>query len=160
MVVIRLARGGAKKAPFYQLVAADKRRARDSRFIEKLGYFNPMARGNATVLDIDQERLDYWLGQGAQPSDRVAKLLKDFKKSGVQASGVASKADQRKEQAETAAVAQAAKAEKDAAEAAKAAAAEKAKEAKEAEETAKAEEAAPEADAAADNADDADKKAE
>lgn len=114
MVVIRLARGGAKKAPFYQVVAADKRRARDSRFIEKLGYFNPMARGNATVLDIDQERLDYWLTQGAQPSDRVAKLLKDFKKNGVQTSGVASKAEQRKEQAETAAAAKAKKAEEEA----------------------------------------------
>lgn len=124
MVVIRLARGGAKKAPFYQLVAADKRKARDSRFIEKLGYFNPMARGNATVLDINQERLDYWLTQGAQPSDRVAKLLKDFKKNGVQTSGVASKSEQRKTQAETAAKAQAAKAKKDAEEAAKAAEAE------------------------------------
>lgn len=126
MVVIRLARGGAKKAPFYQLVAADKRRARDSRFIEKLGYYNPVARGNATVLDLNQERLDYWLSQGAQPSDRVTKLLKEFKKKGVIKATTASKAEQRKEQAAHAEAAQAAALAKQAEEAAKAKAEEEA----------------------------------
>ncbi len=134
MVVIRLARGGAKKAPFYQLVAADKRRARNSRFIEKLGYFNPVARGDAIALDINQERINYWLDQGAQPSDRVAKLLKEFKKNGVLKASAPGKATQRKEQSEKAeAVQNAAKAKK-AEEEAKAAADE-----------AKAEEAPPEA---------------
>jgi small subunit ribosomal protein S16 len=151
MVVIRLARGGAKKAPFYQVVAADKRKARDSRFIEKLGYFNPMARGNATVLDLNQERLDHWLAQGAQPSDRVAKLLKEFKKNGVIKATTASKSEQRKEQASHAEAAQAAaiakKAEEEA-KAAKEAAAEEAKAAKAAAEEVKAEEtpAEPKAD--------------
>lgn len=100
MVVIRLARGGAKKSPFYQVVAADKRRARDSRFIERLGYFNPIARGSAVALDLNQERVDYWISQGAQPSERVAKLIKEFKKSGVQKATAASKSVQRKEQSE------------------------------------------------------------
>ena len=80
MVVIRLARGGAKKAPFYHLVAADKRASRDGRYIEQLGYFNPVARGQAVRLDIKQDRVDHWLSQGAQPSDRVASLLKQFAK--------------------------------------------------------------------------------
>ncbi len=118
MVVIRLARGGAKKSPFYQVVAADKRRARDSRFIEKLGYFNPMARGNAIALDLDQERVNYWLSQGAQPSERVAKLLKDFRKSGVQKATAAPKSVQRKEQSENAEASFAAAKAKKAAEAA------------------------------------------
>lgn len=146
MVVIRLARGGAKKAPFYQVVAADKRQSRDGRFIEKLGYFNPVARGNATLLDLNQERVDYWLQQGAQPSERVAKLLKDFKKSGKVAATAASRSEQRKTQAEETAKAQAAKAKKEAEAAAKAEA--EAKAAAEAEASAKAEEATPEADAA------------
>jgi small subunit ribosomal protein S16 len=139
MVVIRLARGGAKKAPFYQLVAADKRRARDSKFIEKLGYFNPIARGNAIALDIDQERVDYWLGQGAEPSERVAKLLKEFKKNGVVKASEPGKATQRKEQADKAEAQQAAA------------------KAKKAEEAVKAEAAAP---AEAEKADDAEKSAE
>ena len=76
MVVIRLARGGAKKAPFYHIVAADKRSARDGRYIEKLGYFNPSARGEATYIELKKERIDHWLGQGAQPSERVNYLVK------------------------------------------------------------------------------------
>lgn len=104
MVVIRLARGGAKKSPFYQIVAADSRRARDSRFIEKLGYFNPIARGKATRMSIDQTRVDYWLSQGAQPSDRVSSLLKDIKKSGAEATvaKIGTRAEQRHAQSETA----------------------------------------------------------
>jgi small subunit ribosomal protein S16 len=104
MVVIRLARGGAKKSPFYQIVAADKRRARDSRFIEKLGYFNPIARGKATRMSVDQARVDYWLSQGAQPSDRVAHLLKDIQKNGATAALAKSgtRSEQRNVQSETA----------------------------------------------------------
>jgi len=77
MVTIRLARGGAKKRPFYTIVATDSRSRRDSRYIERLGFFNPSAKGNSERLRIDSERVDYWLGQGAQPSDRVASLLKE-----------------------------------------------------------------------------------
>lgn len=83
MVVIRLSRGGAKKRPFYHLVAADSRTRRDSGYIERLGYYNPVARGQETVLDINLERVEHWLGQGAQASDRVAGLLKKFKKAGT-----------------------------------------------------------------------------
>ena len=76
MVIIRLARGGSKKRPFYHLTVADQRRARDSRFIERVGFFNPVARGQEEVSRIDMERVDYWLSKGAQPSDRVAGLIK------------------------------------------------------------------------------------
>ncbi|MBW8192818.1 30S ribosomal protein S16 [Neiella marina] len=81
MVTIRLQRGGAKKTPFYQIVVADSRRARDGRFIEKLGFFNPVARGNAERLRLDLERVDHWVGLGAQTSDRVAQLVKELKKA-------------------------------------------------------------------------------
>jgi small subunit ribosomal protein S16 len=79
MVVIRLSRGGAKKAPFYNIVAADKRAGRDGRYIERLGYFNPVARGAETRLSLNVERFDHWVSQGAQPSDRVKDLEKKFK---------------------------------------------------------------------------------
>lgn len=78
MVVIRLSRGGAKKAPFYNIVVTDKRSRRDGRFIERVGYYNPEARGKETALDMNKERIDHWMGLGAQPSDRVADLLKAF----------------------------------------------------------------------------------
>ncbi|MFK5891611.1 MAG: 30S ribosomal protein S16 [Pseudomonadota bacterium] len=77
MVVIRLARGGSKKRPFYQVVVADSRRAATGRFIENLGYFNPMAKGQAIRLELKTDRIDYWVGKGAQPSDRVTSLLKE-----------------------------------------------------------------------------------
>ncbi|TQV78679.1 30S ribosomal protein S16 [Exilibacterium tricleocarpae] len=77
MVSIRLARGGSKKRPFYHLTVTDSRNARDGRFIERVGFFNPIARGQEERLRIDNERVDYWVGQGAQLSDRVAKLLKE-----------------------------------------------------------------------------------
>ena len=77
MVTIRLARGGAKKKPFYSIVVTDSRRRRDSGYIERLGYFNPMAQGQEVRLNINNERVEYWLGQGAKTSDRVAKLLKE-----------------------------------------------------------------------------------
>lgn len=77
MVTIRLSRSGAKKRPFYSIVVADQRKKRDGRFIERLGFFNPVARGNEEKLRLDQERVNYWIGQGAQPSERVAKLIKE-----------------------------------------------------------------------------------
>lgn len=76
MVTIRMSRGGAKKRPFYQIVVTDSRNRRDGRFIERVGFFNPVARGNEESVRIDRERVEYWLGQGAQTSDRVASLLK------------------------------------------------------------------------------------
>jgi small subunit ribosomal protein S16 len=76
MVTIRMARGGAKKRPFYQIVVTDSRNRRDGRFIERIGFFNPVAQGNEERLRIDRERVDYWLSKGAQTSDRVASLLK------------------------------------------------------------------------------------
>lgn len=75
MVSIRLARGGAKKRPFYNIVVTDSRKPRDSGYIERLGYFNPIARGQEVGLKVDLERVDYWLGNGAQPSERAKKLL-------------------------------------------------------------------------------------
>jgi len=76
MVTIRMARGGAKKRPFYQIVVTDSRNRRDGRFIERVGFFNPVAQGTEERLRVDRERVDYWLSQGAQTSDRVASLLK------------------------------------------------------------------------------------
>ena len=76
MVTIRLARGGSKKRPFYSIVVSDRRRQPRGRFIERIGFFNPMATGQEIKLRLNQERIDYWLSVGAQTSDRVAKLLK------------------------------------------------------------------------------------
>jgi len=76
MVTIRLARGGAKKRPFYHIVVADSRKSRDGRFIERVGYFNPIATGKEVRLQIDNERLNYWFSQGAKASERVAGLVK------------------------------------------------------------------------------------
>ena len=83
MVSIRLSRGGAKKRPFYHVVVTDSRNRRDGRCIERLGYFNPVATGGETALKIDLERTEYWIGQGARPSDRVASLIKKLRKSEV-----------------------------------------------------------------------------
>lgn len=80
MVTIRLTRGGAKKRPFYHVVVTDSRNRRDGRYIERLGFFNPIATGKAEGLKLDVERVQYWLGQGAQPSERVAKLIKQVEK--------------------------------------------------------------------------------
>ncbi|NGP54304.1 30S ribosomal protein S16 [Thioalkalivibrio sp. XN8] len=80
MVTIRLTRGGAKKRPFYHVVVTDSRNRRDGRYIERLGFFNPIATGKAEGLKLDLERVQYWLGQGAQPSERVAKLIKQVEK--------------------------------------------------------------------------------
>ena len=80
MVTIRLTRGGAKKRPFYHVVVTDSRNRRDGRYIERLGFFNPVATGKEEGLKLDLERVHYWLGQGAQPSERVAGLIKKFEK--------------------------------------------------------------------------------
>ena len=76
MLTIRLARAGVKKRPFFHIRVADSRKPRDGRFIEKVGYFNPIASGQEVRLEVDQERVDYWISQGAQLSDRVTTLLK------------------------------------------------------------------------------------
>ena len=76
MLTIRLARAGVKKRPFFHIRVADSRKPRDGRFIEKVGYFNPIASGQEVRLEVDQERIDYWISQGAQLSDRVVTLLR------------------------------------------------------------------------------------
>ncbi len=78
MVVIRLARGGAKKRPFYQVVVADQRRARNGRYIENIGFYNPLARGQEVELRLDMEAYNAWVAKGAQPSDRVKSLAKGY----------------------------------------------------------------------------------
>ena len=119
MVVIRLARTGSKKNPFYHVVVADKRFPRDGRYIEQVGYYNPMARGKETRIQLDQERINYWVGTGAAPSDRVKHLIKDFKATGLDAKPLPTKAEFKKAQAEASKKAAAAKlkAEKEAAKA-------------------------------------------
>ena len=77
MVTIRLSRGGAKKRPFYHITVADSRRARDGRFIERIGFFNPLAKGQEERLRLDLERIAFWQSQGAQVSPRVSSLAKD-----------------------------------------------------------------------------------
>jgi small subunit ribosomal protein S16 len=85
MVVIRLARGGAKKRPFYHIVVADKRRARDSKYLERLGYFNPIATSNEVGLLVVRERVTHWVSMGAQLSDKVQALLKQWDKTAATA---------------------------------------------------------------------------
>lgn len=77
MVTIRLSRGGAKKRPFYQIVVADVRSARDGGYVERIGFFNPIAVGGEQRLRIDEARAKHWLERGAQPTDRVAQLLRE-----------------------------------------------------------------------------------
>jgi small subunit ribosomal protein S16 len=81
MVTIRLLRGGAKKRPFYQVVVTDSRFARNGRFIENIGFFNPTARGQAERLRLDLDRIEHWVGHGAGLSDRVASLVKEARKA-------------------------------------------------------------------------------
>lgn len=85
MVTIRLARGGAKKRPFYHIVVSDIRKPRDSGYIERIGYFNPTARGQEVRLHMESERAQYWLSKGAQPTDRVKSLLKEAEKQAANA---------------------------------------------------------------------------
>ncbi|MFO7603951.1 MAG: 30S ribosomal protein S16 [Gammaproteobacteria bacterium] len=77
MVSIRLSRGGAKKRPYYHIVVTDSRNRRDGRYIERVGFFNPVAKGQEIRLNLDRDRIDHWLGQGAKATDRVSQLLKE-----------------------------------------------------------------------------------
>ncbi len=81
MVSIRLSRAGAKKRPFYHVVVTDSRNRRDGRYIERVGFFNPVGKDHEENLRIDIERIDYWISQGAKPSDRVASLLTSHRKA-------------------------------------------------------------------------------
>lgn len=81
MVVIRLSRAGAKKRPFYHMVVTDSRKRRDGSYIERIGYFNPVARGQEVRLHLEVEKLSHWLSVGAQLSDRVNALVKEFNKN-------------------------------------------------------------------------------
>ena len=78
MVVVRLARGGSKKRPFYSVVVADSRNHRDGRFIERLGFYNPLAKEDQESIRLDLERVQYWSGIGAQVSPAVARLVKEY----------------------------------------------------------------------------------
>jgi small subunit ribosomal protein S16 len=77
MVTIRLSRGGAKKRPFYQVVVADERRKRDGRYIERIGFYNPVAVGGEVKLKLDRARAQHWIALGARPTERVSRLLKE-----------------------------------------------------------------------------------
>jgi len=79
MVRIRLSRGGATKRPFYHIVVTDRRNRRDGRYIERLGFYNPIASGADRTIELDLPRADYWLSQGAEPSERVARLIKQYR---------------------------------------------------------------------------------
>ncbi|HEY9200635.1 MAG TPA: 30S ribosomal protein S16 [Gammaproteobacteria bacterium] len=81
MVTIRLSRGGAKKKPFYHVVVTDSRMPRDGRYIERLGFFNPMARGAEKDLEVSLDRIDHWVSQGAATTDRVKSLIKQARKA-------------------------------------------------------------------------------
>jgi len=83
MVTIRLARHGSKKNPFYHVTVADRTASRDGRFIERVGFYNPVAKGQSEMLRLDLERVDYWLGVGAQPSDVVKNLIRQARKNAV-----------------------------------------------------------------------------
>ncbi len=89
MVVIRLARAGAKKRPFYHIVVTDSRRRRDANYIESIGYFNPVARGQEIRLHLDMTKVTEWQGQGAQMTDRVASLVKEHNKTAANAQNAA-----------------------------------------------------------------------
>jgi len=84
MVIIRLSRGGSKKRPFYHVTVADRREPRDGRFIDRLGFFNPVARGQEERLRIDVDAVEGWVAKGAQVSPRVKKLMKEYQ-AGVEA---------------------------------------------------------------------------
>lgn len=123
MVVIRLSRGGSKKNPFYSVVVADSRNRRDGRFIERVGFYNPSARAGAEGLRIDEARTQYWVENGAQLSDTVARLVKFHAKGAEGMAAVKAKETAKAEAAKEKAIAEAAaklKAEADAAAKAKA----------------------------------------
>jgi len=81
MVTIRLARHGSKKSPFYHITVAERDARRDGRFVERLGFYNPVAKGQSEKLRVDLDRVDYWLGVGAQPSDVVRSLIVQARKN-------------------------------------------------------------------------------
>lgn len=85
MVKIRLTRGGAKKRPFYHIIVTDQRAARDGRNIERVGYFNPIATGGEKRIELDTERVNHWIGQGAQMTDKVRNLFKEATKAAAAA---------------------------------------------------------------------------
>jgi small subunit ribosomal protein S16 len=85
MVIIRLARGGTTKRPFYHVVVTDRRSPRNGRYIERVGFFNPIAAGGETRLRVDLPRIEHWLKQGAQTSERVGDLLKEYRASAAAA---------------------------------------------------------------------------
>ena len=147
MVKIRLARGGAKKNPFYSIVATDSRKRRDSGYIERIGYFNPVARGQEVRLQLEEDRLSYWISQGAQISDRVKQLVKEYKDPSIREKQLAMQAAKADEKAKKIAAEEKAKADLEAKEAAEAAAQEAAAEEAAAEEAAAEEAAAAEAPA-------------
>ena len=86
MVTIRLSRGGSKKRPFYHVTVADSQRSRNGRFVERVGFFNPISRGAEERMRLDLDRIDYWVRQGAKPSERVAHLIKQYRKASASAS--------------------------------------------------------------------------
>ena len=149
MVKIRLARGGAKKNPFYSIVATDSRKRRDSGYIERIGYFNPVARGQEVRLQLEEDRLSYWISQGAQISDRVKQLVKEYKDPSIREKQLAMQAAKADEKAKKIAAEEKAKADLEAKEAAEAAAQEAAAEEAAAAEAAEAEAEAPAAEAEA-----------
>ena len=81
MVSIRLSRGGSKKRPFYHVVVTDSRNSRDGRYIERVGFFNPGAAGAEEQLQLENDRIEHWVSKGAQPSERVASLIKSAQKA-------------------------------------------------------------------------------
>jgi small subunit ribosomal protein S16 len=87
MVTIRLTRRGARNQPFFHLVVTDSRKRQGGKSLEQVGFFNPTARKNDTKLRIDLARVDFWMGQGAQPSERVSHLVKTFRKQAIAANG-------------------------------------------------------------------------
>jgi small subunit ribosomal protein S16 len=92
MVIIRLARHGSRNAPFYHLTVADRANRRDGRHVERVGFYNPLARGKAERLRIDLARVDYWLSVGARPSERVSHLIKEARALASAAGGAANAA--------------------------------------------------------------------
>ena len=81
MVSIRLARHSSKKSPFYHVTVADRAESRDGRFVERVGFYNPVAKGQAESLRLDLDRVDYWMSVGAQPTDIVKKLIRQARKA-------------------------------------------------------------------------------
>jgi len=107
MVVIRLSRGGSSKNAFYHIVVADRRKPRDGRFIEHVGYYNPMARGQDVRLKVEAERIQYWISKGAKATERVMHLITELEKTPEKAQQAGlRRGEQKRQQAEQAAKAQ------------------------------------------------------